>query len=610
MASAGGEVRVCLHCHEGTEHVMLRELLETEGLPFQPLDDLADLGKPSALVLGRIDPTGAQVGLLREYVRDGGLLIAFRPFANLAEAFGIVETGLTQKDGYMILGPDGWPGDSERLQLFGRSILYRGGEKLASLSPRDEYAAIIRTNSGNGTVLVVAFDLPSTFLTIQQPSSGIGRAYDTTAVEPELARIPQLDRMRRIIINLILDHTDVPIPRKWYFPGKHRALLLLGGDQDGSDERRVGAVEQLTGELGAPYTLFLTPTDQPISPDRIREFAAGGMDMALHADFTGEHPFTQQEYGGQLKAAEDALGTPLRGSRNHALRWEGVLQMPLWMEACGLQFDSDLGLMISEDHPQTAGYFVGGGLPFYFIHPKEFRRIDVLEQPLTAGDDVLFWKAMEIPVQLDRPGWLPQRLDTGSSRQMGKNPTGSEEGLKSLDASAGVRIFVAGLGLSEGEAFDIAKELLDESLDRYFTVQCYCLHPAYLASRATGEPLHHSDSFLRMLVLYARQRTALIMSHGEWNDYWRRRERVRYLAITWNPDARRLHFTVQGRAECTGMTHFVPFRTGVASVKVDGNEVPAEPITVEGGKGLIFAADAGKRPRRIEVTYAGSKGLT
>jgi hypothetical protein len=605
VSPTGREVRVCLHYIDGTRDIILRELLETEGLPYDLLQDLADLGRPSALLLGRIDPTEATIRLLRQYVQDGGLLLALRPLSRLAAAFGIADTGLTQEGGYVIPRPDGTLGESGRLQLFGESTLYKGGERLAALSPRDEYAAIIRAHFGSGIVLIVAFDLPSTFLCIQQPGSRIGRAYDTTVIEPELADVPQLDRMRRIIVNLILDNAGPPLPRKWYFPGKHRALLLLGGDQDGSDQRRVGVVADLTGELGVPYTLFLTPTDQPISPGRIREFAAEGMDMALHADFTGDHPFSRGEYEVQLKAAEDGLGSPLRGSRNHALRWDGVLQIPMWMESCGVQFDSDLGLMISEDHPQTAGYFAGGGLPFYFIHPREFRRIDVLEHPLTAGDDVLFWRAVEIPVRLARPGWLPDRLDISSFKPVSEGPPGSEE---AEGGSANVKVFLAGLGLSEAEAFDVAKNLLDESLDRYFTVQCYCLHPAYLASRATGESLHHSDSFLRMLVRYARRRGALIMSHTEWNHCWRRRERVGYSNMAWDHDAGRLEFTVQGETECTEMTHLVPFRSGVASVKVDGIEVPGEPITVEGSKGLIFAADAGTGPRRIEVTYAGHKG--
>lgn len=563
---------LALYYQEGTKDIILEETIKAEGLPYTRLEVLDNLEKVKALILGEISLTSSQLVNLKTFVENCGVLITIRPENRLSKIFGIEDTGQVQKDGYIILkGKNPYENISYKgkLQIFGLSKLYAGGENIVNLSPSEDYGGIIRNRLGNGVIFVVAYDFPATFLTIQQQNSQVGRAYDTSLVEVELSDVPQLDLMRRLFLNLVLEGLDIPLPRKWYFPRGHKALILISGDQDGADYNTMKAVKSILEECAAPYTLFTTPRDQPLSRDELQEIAQIGVEIAFHPDFVS-YPFTEEEFKAQLEKAEEDSGIRMRGARSHCLRWERVVDMPFWLEKHGLEYDSNLGCRIPIDEPGAKptklGYFVGGGLPYFFIHPENFRRIDVLEEPLLVSDDILLLN--------------PDRTITVN------------------DVSNVIKTFRAGMGLSQEEVFQLMKRLVDDSLEKYYTVQCYVFHPIYLWRRM-------SDSCFRKIVEYSKNRGALLMNQGEWNNYWRGREEAQYVNLTWDPLTKTLEFTIQGKRKVKDMTFMVPLLYRGAEAKVYVNDTPVsfkEERTCQ-KRYAFFTTDIGPEKIRIKILY-------
>lgn len=564
---------LALYYKDGTKDIIIEEAIKAEGLPYTRLEALDNLEeRVKALILGEISPSSSQLGNLKTFVESGGVLIAIRPDNRLSKIFGIEDTGQVQKDGYIILkGENSYEDISYKgkLQIFGFSKLYVGGENIVHLSPSERFGGIIKNQVGKGIIFVVAYDFSTTFLTIQQQNSQVGRAYDASMVEVELSDVPQLDLMRRLFVNLILEGLDVPLPKKWYFPGGYKALILLGGDQDGANYNVMNAVINLLKGCAAPYTLFITPRDQPLSHDEIREISQTGIEIAVHPNFVG-YPFTEEEFKAQLKKAEEDSGIRIIGSRNHCLRWEKITDMPVWLEKHGLQYDSTLGCNLPIDkpgeNPPKLGYFVGGGLPFFFIHPENFRRIDVLEEPLLVSDDML---------------WL------SSDRTLTVN-----------DIPNVIKTFKAGMGLSQEKAFQLIKRFIDDSLEKYYTVQSYDFHPFYLWKRM-------SDRCFRKIVKYSKNKGVLIMNHREWNNYWRSREEVRYVNLTWNPLTKTLEFIIQGKKKVKDMTFLAPLLYKGTKAKVYINDVPVAFKKERICQRLyaFFTTDIGPEKIRIKISY-------
>ncbi|MBU7004924.1 MAG: hypothetical protein HXS50_05115 [Theionarchaea archaeon] len=146
---------------------------------------------------------------------------------------------------------------------------------------------------------------------------------------------------------------------------------------------------------------------------------------------------------------------------------------------------------------------------------------------------------------------------------------------------------------------------MEDSLGGYHTVQCYNCHPLYLSSRSTGEPYHHSDAFFSMTVRYARERGVLLMNHGEWNDFWRRRESVVYTDLQWDQSDTVLSFDIESKGESGDLTHLLPWtREGKqVEIRIDGRETSYLEVEFSGRKYAMFSIPAGGRLAHVEARY-------
>jgi len=501
--------------------------------------------------LGDTKVSTQEIKEVKNLLHKNGVLLTVKPQGRLLEFLGLEDSNETQLDGCLKVENEAASliRYNGLLQIFGESRLYSGGKRVVRFVPSEAYPGIIEVNDLGGSALVLAFDVYETFISMQQSRSECRKAVDVSRVRNGLERIPQLDLLRRLIINLITSRIPAPTPRKWYYPEGSRSLLLVGGDQDGSGVNRLRVVQEMARETQAPYTLFLMTTSQPMTREEIRGLVSDGFEIAFHPDFfkyigNGEiagRPFTEEEFHKQYEKAILDSGVQIKGIRTHALQWKSVYEIPLWMERRGIQYDTSLGLHLVEGEKQKLGYYMGSSLPYYFIHPDTYRRINVLEQPFIAGDDVLFWPEI--------------------SNYMVKIIPNKE------------RVYRLGLGLSEDEAFTIIKEFMDESISWNHATQCYIWHPVYLASQKLGESFHHSDRFFRKTIKYAKQRKVSILNHGEWNTFWRGREEARFKNVSWDIDTRELRFALEGPVP-KGLTVALPrtYRSEQARVYINGKE--------------------------------------
>ncbi|MBN1854858.1 MAG: hypothetical protein JW829_19145 [Pirellulales bacterium] len=317
---------------DGSKDLVLEEIFRDEGIPYARIHDLRKLSKSGlkGLILGEGFNNSADE--IESYVEKGGVVLSLKPAGRLAESLGLKNVGV-QQDGCLTVGGAAASLISYqgRLQLFGEANQIEGGENLAALGSDEKFAGLARVKRGDGTALAVAFDLPTTMLTILQPKSEeVGAASDATNVQYDLGEVPQVDLLRRLIVGAFLESLDVPIARKWYFPSRYMAMLIPSGDQD-------------------------------------------------WATFE------------QMKKVVSDVGGAVAGVRPHCCRWETCAHLPAWSEKIGLQYESILGLKLWDTKPVKVGYWVGTGLPYHVIDEQNHRRLDFLEIPLYGIDNLDFW---------------------------------------------------------------------------------------------------------------------------------------------------------------------------------------------------------------------------
>ena len=121
------------------------EILKTEGFNEFVLDSLADENVTSSyltqfdlVILAESKIYPVKLNMVREYVKNGGKLIAFHPDPELAELFGIVPLGKSITGGYIRIDTTTEQGkglSSGLLQFHGKADYYslNGAGSLATL---------------------------------------------------------------------------------------------------------------------------------------------------------------------------------------------------------------------------------------------------------------------------------------------------------------------------------------------------------------------------------------------------------------------------------------------------------------------------------------------
>ena len=251
------------------------EILRAEGFNEFAATDISrvtaeTLDDYDVALLGEIPLTLEQAGMLTEWVRRGGNLIAMRPEKHLAAMLGLREEQAGLQDAYLSFDTRSGPGKGlvkDTIQFHGAADTY-----LIDSNFRDEttevatlYAdaktsagspAVITTRLGAGNAAVFAYDLARSVVYTRQGNpawSGMERdeippmrpddlfygaaSYDIKPdwVDRDKIAIPQADEQQRFLANLILEMNSdrKPLPRFWYFPRGLKAVVIMTGDDHG-----------------------------------------------------------------------------------------------------------------------------------------------------------------------------------------------------------------------------------------------------------------------------------------------------------------------------------------------------------------------------------------
>jgi probable HAF family extracellular repeat protein len=242
----------------------LAEILRTEGLNAFGVTDASNLTAPllaahEVVILGEQPLDAAQVALLTAWVDGGGKLVAMRPDPDLAGLLGLAPAGGTLSEGYLAIDTGAAPGAGlvgETLQFHGTADLWTlaGATALATLhsdatTATSHPAVTLRSvGSNGGFAAAFSYDLArSVVYTRQGNPAWAGEERD--GQQPPILRsddlffpdwidldkvaIPQADEQQRLLVKLIEHVAEPPLPRFWYFPSGHRAVVVMTGDQHG-----------------------------------------------------------------------------------------------------------------------------------------------------------------------------------------------------------------------------------------------------------------------------------------------------------------------------------------------------------------------------------------
>ena len=166
---------------------------------------------------------------------------------------------------------------------------------------------------------------------------------------------------------------------------------------------------------------------------------------------------------------------------------------------------------------------------------------------------------------------------------------------------------MSGRGLTEDEAFETCRLLLDEALEKHHTVVSYSWHPVYLAARELGlqERYYRTDAHFRKCINYAKRRGVGLMGTNALNDFWRAREQVSLKDVAWDPVSSTAEYRVSCKVNVDSLTLIAPlkFEGRKARIAVDGSPKEYVEAGLMGRRHVMFTIDVGPEAPLVSVTY-------
>lgn len=379
----------------------------------------ADLEGVSVVLLGDVEVGEQAMGLLGDFARGGGTLIAMRPRHMVEELFGLrrLEGTYSQAaDVYLCVNSshpwmEGFPAQS--FQFHGDADIYEPqcdcsqspGEALASLAGQPDspcsYPAVWTRQVGEGFAIAFAYDLAASVALTHQ---GVPRekAYDGNPdrdrdgmfkpndffigyLDHNLRRLPQADLQQEILVRILRHASALPVPRVWYFPSPSGAAAVIRGDSDGMTREDYDKTLAIAEDFGTTYTIQMMEEHLgQFSREEVEALREKGHDVGIHPIFPLKSSVA--EAAGIMDRLADAFearyGVPLTSYVAHSCLFPGWADIPRHMERRGIALNLDFaaGRYLRE------GYLGGSGLPVRFVD-EAGRLIDVFQQATVQCDD-------------------------------------------------------------------------------------------------------------------------------------------------------------------------------------------------------------------------------
>ncbi|HEX5917856.1 MAG TPA: DUF4082 domain-containing protein [Nocardioides sp.] len=413
----------------------LAEILRAEGLnEFANVRvstlSAGTLAPYSVVVLGDVGVTDAQVAALTSWVEAGGNLIAMRPDSRLHGLAGITAQAGTVTDGYLAVNAAVEPGagiTTDTMQFHGTASRYslNGATGVATLYSNATTstglpAVTLRSvGSNGGQVATWAFDLSRSVIATRQGNlawAGQNRDGATPnrsndlffgGSEPDWlnlakAHIPQADEQQRLLANLVTvtARDRFPVPRFWYFPGTHKAVVVATGDDHatGGTPGRFSTYAAASpsgcsvARWECPRFTSYVFTNTPMTNAQAASYDAQGFEVGLHPDNGCTNFLSYQAllngYTDQLgawRAKYSSVPSPTT-SRYHCIVWSDWVSQARAELASGIRLDTNYYYYPGSWIADRPGFMNGSGMPMRFTD-TDGTMIDVFQANTNMTDE-------------------------------------------------------------------------------------------------------------------------------------------------------------------------------------------------------------------------------
>lgn len=530
--------------------------------------------------------------ILKEYLEQGGNLLVVNPSQQICKLLNIHRKGYLK---FAYITCDSFP--SGFLPIID-SVQLESGDEYRSICPLlDEnrnsthYDSIFNISTGNGNIGIVAFDLFETLyrithgndVTYKNSKESILRVDDGRMIKESEMDIPVADVMRSIIIKLILDYINYPVPRLWYFPDGCKSALCVTHDSDNANSGDILEVNKIDKELGILTTTFMSIFNGGLKS--WRNFFVQGLDLQFHpVQLYQYHP------GKIINAIQRKLGSTkvflkcqhlffvlqkllfdifsnkiTKGIRFHGLQWNKLTDQPVWMSRMKIDFDSTLGSNSFD------GYPYGTGLPYFLRHPETFASLNTLEFPMHIMDSVF---------------------------------------VKKHGPKVWINVF-----------FEKAKRIINEANCRFFSLTVLNLHhyilfdsldPIKNSLQKSGnyQPGAFKEEILenyKELINYSKRLNLKIWPMSYFNKFWRERQKASIAQLVWDENKKELNYLMEVNDNCYSYSQILPIRYNnfkLIGISIDRKKIDYEKITIYNKLYAFFQLQKGLTSYEISVLFA------
>ncbi|MCV9967615.1 Ig-like domain-containing protein [Pararhizobium sp. BT-229] len=431
------------------------EILRAEGIGSFESMDLSHvtaelLGRFNLVLLGEMPLSEAQAAMFSRWAYTGGDLIAMRPDKKLAGLLGLEGQAASLNEGYLLIDTATAPGHG----IVGETIQYHGAADLYALTEGTTEIARLYSNASNATpnpavtirtvgtaggqAAAFTYDLArSVIYTRQGNPAWVGDERDGNSVirpndlffgakegdkQPDWndfqrIAIPVADEQQRLLVNVMnfMLEDKAPLPRLWYFPKGHKAVLVMASDDHGSRSGTEDSFDRLKanepeGCSLAEWECYRATswiyTSGGLSAREARAYIAEGFDIGVHVN-TGCENFLPMDFARMFSHDLYAFRAqypglpPQTGSRTHCLAWSDWASTPKAEARYGVRIDLSYYYWPGPWVKNRPGFKTGSGLPMRFAD-LDGSMIDVYQvaSHLVNESEMSFPSAIDI--QLDR----------------------------------------------------------------------------------------------------------------------------------------------------------------------------------------------------------------
>jgi methionine-rich copper-binding protein CopC len=410
------------------------EILRTEGLnAFDTVDvgsfSASSLAGHDVVLVAETSLSAAQTTALSDFVQAGGSLIAMRPDTQLAGLLGITRETGTLAEGYLGVNTTNeaaagitadtmqYHGAADRYTLSGASAvatLFSNATATTALP-----AVTLRSvGSNGGQAAAFTYDLArSVVLTRQGNPAWAGLERDgvspirsddqffggtqTDFVDLTKAAIPQADEQQRLLANLVgtMNRHRMPLPRFWYFPNSHKAVVVGTGDDHGHNGTE-GRYDQYAAN-SAPgcstadwsclrFTSYIYP-GTPLSNTSAAGYESQGFETALHLS-TNCANYTPTSLAGNFSTQLAEFGQSFGSlpspetNRTHCIAWSDWVSQPITELANSIRLDTNYYYWPGTWVNDRPGFMTGSGMPMRFAQ-TDGRMVDVYQAATQMTDE-------------------------------------------------------------------------------------------------------------------------------------------------------------------------------------------------------------------------------